>query len=466
MPPNSELSASAPEIMTQKKAGRITWLVAGGWGVGSFSAATMYQAIGIFLMHYFVEIVGIAAVTAGAMLSAVRLYDAFIDPLVGTASDNTTSRWGRRRPYILAGGLISSLSFILLFNLPAASDTPGILWIVMGILLVNTTGYAVLTIPYLAMPAEMTDDPSERTFIVSFRVAGLAMGQISGATITSLVIAAFGSGAPGHGAMAWVTAAIIMSAAIACFYLTGKAPNIDHPPPPKMSAWTKWKSALSNKPFLLLLLLKMANLTGVHFFFALMPFLFVSHYGLGYEVIGFFFLFQAMGMFGSQPFWVRVAGILGKKGLYFLGAALWSACVASLALVDPSGNMVIVGMLAAVLGVAAGALLLAGQAMLPDAIAADFLKTGLRREGLFAGVYTTVEKISGAIAAVLIGAMLTAVGFEGGGHGAGGADAAQVATDNSILWLALVPGVFQFLSVIPLFFYGLSDRKMPPVTAK
>ena len=460
MSPNSDVSASAPEVMVQKREGRITWLVAGGWGFGSFAAATMYQAIGIFLMHYFVEIVGIAAVTAGALLSAVRLYDGFIDPIVGTASDYTKSPWGRRRPYILAGGLISGLSFILLFNLPSAADTPAIIWMVIGVLLLNTTGYAVLTIPYLAMPAEMTEDRQERTFIVSFRVAGLAMGQISGATVTALVIAAFGSGASGHGAMAWITAAIIMGAAVVCFYLTGRAPVIESPPPPKMSFLDRWRSALSNRPFLLLLLLKMANLTGVHFFFALMPFLFVSHYGLGYETIGFFFLFQAVGMFGSQPFWVRVAGQLGKKGLYFLGAALWSACVASLALVDPSGNQVVVALLAGTLGIAAGSLLLAGQAMLPDAIAVDFEKTGLRREGLFAGIFTTVEKVSGALAAVLIGAMLAAVGYEGGAHGGGGEIAEAAGTGSSILWLALVPGVFQFFSVIPLFFYHVPDRKV------
>ena len=458
-------TAADPATMLHAKEGRVTWLVAGGWGMGSFAASTMYQAIGIFLMHYFVEIIGIAAVTAGALLSAVRLYDAFIDPLVGTASDYTKSRWGRRRPYILAGGLISGLSFILLFSLPTAETTPAIVWIVLGVLLINTTGYAILTIPYLAMPAEMTDKPNERTFIVSFRVAGMALGQISGATITSLVIAAFGGGLIGHSAMAWVTALIIILAAIVCFWLTGRAPNIERAPPPHMSIWQKWSSALSNKPFLLLLLVKMANLTGVHFFFALIPFLFVSHHGLGYEVIGFFFLFQAMGMFGSQPFWVRVAKPLGKKGLYFLGAVLWSACVASLALVDPAGSMAVIAVLAFTLGIAAGSLLLAGQAMLPDAIAADFEKTGQRREGLFAGVYTTVEKISGALAAVLIGASLTAIGFEGGGHGGGDAGEMASAGSNAILWLALIPGIFQFFSAIPLFFYHIPKKEEAPQSA-
>jgi GPH family glycoside/pentoside/hexuronide:cation symporter len=442
---------------------RIPLVVAAGWGIGSFSAATMYQASTVFLLHYLVDSVGFAAVTAGLLLSAVKLYDAFIDPLVGTLSDRTHSRWGRRRPYILAGGLLSALSFVMLFNLPSVEGGAAMAAYAILVLLLNTTGYALLTIPYLAMPAEMTEDPRQRTYIVSYRVAGLAMGQISGATCASLLIGAMGGGAAGHSLMAWVMGAVIAGAAYACFAMTARAPSIPHPPAPRLSPWAKIRSALSNKPFALLLLVKMANLTGVHFFFALLPFLFVSVLDLGYGALGFFFAFQAVGMFGSQPLWVRVARLIGKKNLYFLGAALWAVGTAVWAYVDPQGNMAVVAGMAFALGIAAGSLLLAGQAMLPDAIAADFEKTGLRREGLFAGVYTTVEKVSGAGAAVLIGGLLTAAGYVGA-HAAGGAATQTDGAMAAIKLMALAPGAFQILSAIPLLFYKISDRP-PTITA-
>lgn len=437
--------------------GRVPFSAAAGWGVGSFSSATMYQATSVFLLAFLVGPVGIEAALAGLLLFAVKMYDAVLDPFVGTLSDHTKSRWGRRRPYILLGGLLSGASFVLLFTLPSVHSHPLMTLWAIGVLVVNTTGYAVLTIPYLAMPAEMTTDPAQRTYIVSFRIAGLALGQVSGAAVAALLI-----GQGGHSLMAWVVGGVIAALAVVCFILTARAPLIETPPAPAMSPIEKIRAALSNRPFALLLLLKLFNLIGVQFFFALMPFLFVTALGMKFSSIAFFFTFQAAGMFFSQLLWVRVAKLIGKKALYVLGAVVWGVFTAIWAYIDPQGNMTVVAALAVCAGISAGALMLAGQAMLPDAIAVDFEKTGLRREGLFAGVYTTVEKLAGALAAVIIGFCLSAAGFVSGGggaHGGGGAIVEQSAQAMAAIKLmALAPFGWQLLSAIPLLFYKLSDR--------
>src|SRR6202042_782447 len=103
------LQASAPLLGTP--AARLPLSLVFGWGVGSFAAATMYTATTVLLFRYLIEYVGIAAGTAGALVSLTKLYDGAADPLIGALSDRTRTRWGRRRPYILFGGVACGVTF-------------------------------------------------------------------------------------------------------------------------------------------------------------------------------------------------------------------------------------------------------------------------------------------------------------------------------------------------------------------
>ncbi len=424
-----------------------------GWGVGSFSSSTMYQATTVLLMHYLIEEAGIAAAFAGALIGSMKLYDAFIDPLVGAASDRTVSKAGRRRPYILLGGLVSALSFFALFLLAMIPDQTVRTIAVVVVLLINTTGYALLTVPYLAMPAEMTSDPHARTNLISFRVSGLAFGQIGGSVLAPFLINYTGGGHVGHAYMGAVVAAVIFGAAIVSFRMTKGAPATEVEHQPELPWKEKLSLALGNKPFVVLILMKMANLTGIAFFFTLLPFVFVSALGLTFEDLGIYFLIQAPLLFISQPFWLRISKAFGKKNLYFIAVTLYILGTATWAFADagePFWMMIARGV---AVGFASGGLLLAGQALLPDAIAYDYQRTGLRREGVFAGVYTTVEKAGAAIAAVVIGASLSAIGFVQGG----GVEQSPE-TIQALKLFMLVPGLANLVSAFILIFYHIPEN--------
>lgn len=121
---------------------------------------------------------GISAVWLGAILVLPRLWEALCDPVVGHLSDNARTRWGRRRPFILIGGIAVALSFVAIWWVPreiflrqyVASDA-GVMWLqlsfILGTLLVFFTACAVFEIPHGALGLEMSTDHHERTRLFS-----------------------------------------------------------------------------------------------------------------------------------------------------------------------------------------------------------------------------------------------------------------------------------------------------------
>ncbi len=103
----------------------------------------------------------------GWAVAIPRLIDAFIDPLMGNISDNTRSRWGRRRPYLVAGATLCALLLPLLWMPPVHTQNGMFLYLtLMG--LAYFTCYTVYTIPYCALGFELTSDYNERTRLLAW----------------------------------------------------------------------------------------------------------------------------------------------------------------------------------------------------------------------------------------------------------------------------------------------------------
>ena len=427
-----------------------------GWGIGCFAASTMYQATTVLLLRYLIDYVGLAAAVAGALIGITKLYDGVADPLIGALSDRTRTRWGRRRPYLLLGGLASALTFVGLFSLPYFDGGALRIVIVVAFLVANTTAYALLSIPQLAMPAEMTEDFHERTFLMSFRVGGLALAQLSGSVLGPYIIAHYGGGTRGHAMMGVVLGALIGTASILSFFGTRGAPST-RPAAAAQTPWiTRFKLALGNRPFVILIAAKLSNLIAVSWYFALLPFLFTTVTHMGYAKLSAYFLFQGVAMLCAQPLLVSLSRQIGKKQLFYFCACGYGLVVASWSLAAP-GDPIWFAMLRAVaIGVFGGGTLLATTALLPDAIAYDFTRTGLRREGVFAGVFTTVEKVAAAIAAVLVGAALRFGGYIEGAHGAAIQPARAIA---AIRGSTLAPIFCCLMAALWLSAFALPDQK-------
>ena len=167
-----------------------------GWGMGSLGISLMFNATSLLMLRYLVDYAGIGAALAGLLIGGAKIYDAVTDPLMGTISDRTRSRMGRRRPYLVAGAFVSAISFVMIFNLASFQGSSYIVTLVVLALLLNATGYTIFNVPYMAMPAEMTKGYHERTSLMSYRIAAIAVGQLCASFIGPLLLVAYGGGAP------------------------------------------------------------------------------------------------------------------------------------------------------------------------------------------------------------------------------------------------------------------------------
>ncbi|MDJ0885309.1 MAG: MFS transporter, partial [Desulfobacterales bacterium] len=94
----------------------VPWSKRFAYGIPAFALAVVGIPVYVYLPKFYSDVVGIDIALMGGILLAVRLFDAFSDPVIGLVSDRTRSRFGRRRPYILVGGIGVALAMYFLFT--------------------------------------------------------------------------------------------------------------------------------------------------------------------------------------------------------------------------------------------------------------------------------------------------------------------------------------------------------------
>jgi GPH family glycoside/pentoside/hexuronide:cation symporter len=154
------------------------------YALGGIPQAAKDAAFINFVVFYYTQVLGLSGTLTGLAMLIALTWDAISDPLVGSWSDTVRSRWGRRHPLILGGGIATALMFLLLFNPPAGlGETGAFLWL-LGVSLLLRTFITINFIPYQAMGAELSEDYDQRTIIAKARVtlawmAGMALPAIA-----------------------------------------------------------------------------------------------------------------------------------------------------------------------------------------------------------------------------------------------------------------------------------------------
>ncbi len=430
-----------------------------GWGAGTLAVAALFNSVNVLLLRYLVDYVGIGAALAGSLMALSKLYDALIDPIVGSFSDRSKSRHGRRRPFVLAGGVMLAVSALILFNVPTGlTATAAVIYTIIG-LLFYSTAYAVFSVPYMAMPAEMTSDYHERSRLISFRVYAVGLASLVATFIGPVLIARGGGGQTGHTMMSLFVAALAIAGTLFCFRTTASAPfhyGSDHA---RLSLVEKMKLLAGNKPFVLLLVIKLLQLTALAVTQAAMPFLFKQILHFTDTMLGLYFLVFYSSMMISQQLWVRLGRKAGKRKIYLIASGVYALMYMSWYFVETGEPLYLTFGRAVGLGVTAGAVLLFGQSLLPDTMEWDYRRTGMRREGMLSAVYTIVEKLAYAIGAGLTGLLLGTSGYIKATSGTAVVQP-QSAIDAIYFLASIGPMILLALSCIALKYYDLSEEKL------
>jgi GPH family glycoside/pentoside/hexuronide:cation symporter len=431
---------SAPRTIQQVEEGLST-LSKAGWGFGSVGTQVILFAQSLLLLYYFTVVLGLEPALAGTVLFGAKLFDAALAPIVGSWSDRTETRWGRRRPFMFVGALLCAAGLSFIFNAPSAQP----LVLLAGLMLISL-GYSFFNIPYIAMPAEMTDSATERTSIMAWRIAFVGVGTTIATSLLPLLAKGWGGGRAGYGMMGVVAALIVLFAMLAAVALTGRTRATQSMGEP-FSLGAMVGAITSNRPFAYLLMAKLLQLMGLAATSASMLFFFKQIIGSGESMLALWGLVANGVSIVSMLIWPSVGRRFGKVPVYCLSVAGYALFGFSWLLVGPGSGAVAVLVRAAGSGIFIGGLLLMGQSLLPDTITVDHTRTGLRREGLFAGAYSFIEKASSALGPMIVGFIFQVMGFAT--HGSAGGDPRAV-----YLAVAVLPPLAYAFSIVPLLALG------------
>ncbi len=437
-----------------------------GYGIGSSGVAIMLNTVSVYFPALMTTVLGVSPVVAGTLMMLSKLYDAFADVAIGTASDATQSRWGRRRPYLLLGAVGSFLSLVMIFLAPPLSGTMLVLYMAAGLILYST-GYSLFNVPYLALPADITRSNAERLRLISFRTAFIGVGQLTALALSAWLIQRGGGGASGYRTMGIIMALLALATMAASFIGTAKARVNEVGATTHKPSLRDLGEAMGNRPLMLLLGAKLCQYVAFGVMQPINLLFLLNITSLGMTGMIHLAIVQNAMIFLSMPIWTRLGVRLGKRNAYLLAQAIMIPSVLSWWWAGADLSLPGLWARGMTFGFASAGALLMSTSILPDTIDYDRLRTGRERGGIFASLYSVNEKLGFAIGAAVLG-----WGMAWGGYvpTTGGKIIAQAPSAIHALYLikTLVPSTMLLIGVFLLTRYKLTEevlaamRSAPP----
>lgn len=381
--------------------------VRAGYGMGSVATGAFGTVPGLLLLPYLTDTLGVAAAVAGVIVFLPKAWDVVLNPIAGRISDRSTSPLGPRRPFLLRAGVALAVAFALLFAGPELDSVvleAG--WVVVAFL-ACATAYAFFQVPFVAMPAEMTPDYAERTRLMAWRVALLALAiLLSGASAPAIRDAV--GGRDGYRVMGLAIAGLILVGVLGAYHGTRRAP-IGRVTAAGGTLGEQLRVVAASRDFRLLLTTFMvqalavgAMLAGVDY----MARVVLEDRGAS-TVLFVCFVGPALVL---TPAWAAAGARFGKKQGY-VAASLFLATGALLLVGAAQVPPAIVYLATALVGVGYAGAQVFPLAMLPDTAAVDAARSGSNRAGVFTGVWTAGETLGLALGPGIFGLVLAAGGY-------------------------------------------------------
>lgn len=414
-----------------------------GYGSGSVATGAFGTVPGLMLLPYLTDSLGIAALTAGFIVILPKAWDVILNPIAGRISDRHQDPRGPRRPFLLRAGIPLAITFALIFAAPdMGSRVAEAAWVLVAFL-ACATAYAFFQVPYVSMPAEMTDSYDERTRLMTWRVAILAFTIMLAGATAPIIRDAVG-GRSGYRVMGVVMALIILAGVFSAYRGTRDAP-IGAVSAGAGSLRDQLRIVATARDFRLLLTTFVLQALAVGCMLAGVDYLAGDVLGRDGATTILFVCFVGPALL-LTPAWSNLGGRIGKKQAYIASSLVLAtgAALAAIARVAPDG---LVFAAVALVGVGYAGCQVFPLAMLPDAAAVDARRTGSNRAGVYTGVWTAGETLGLALGPGLFAVMLAIGGYRSSTSG----QAEQVLQPDSAL-TAITVG----FSVIPTLLILLS----------
>lgn len=397
--------------------------------------AALNLPLNVYVPTFYARNFGLDLAAIGALLLAARLLDIITDPLIGQWQDRTTSRFGRRKPWIaLALPFLILASFMLFVPQPDLVGGVGLgylfFWLSAAYL-----AWTIMQLGYGAWGAELSSDYHERSRITGWREGFVIAGIITAAALPAVL--GLDPGDP----KALFALFILMAIGIplAAWLLLTRVPD-PQPTKQKPLAWgVGLKLAWGNRPFRQLIAAYILNgiANGLP---ATLFLLFVEHKLVVPNAAGPLLLLYFLSGIAAVPLWLKLSYRFGKHRTW-AAAMLWACLVFATVLALGPGDVWLFGVICLFSGASLGADLALPVSMQADVVDLDQSRSGQQRTGFYFAAWSMATKLALALAVGLAFPVLDWAGFEANGS-----------NDDGAIWTltalyALVPVLFKLMAV-------------------
>ena len=389
-----------------------------GWGLADMGIVVFVIVKQLLILAFMNSFLGIPIAIAGAVTTAVLVFDIISDPIIGYFSDKTVSRFGRRAPWMLIGSVVLALAMIGLFAVPESFNiNASLIWVII-FFLISTLGFTMVSIPYGAMAGEMTLDKKERSSMTAWRMAFASLGILIGGALIPILAGVTRSG---YTFATICIAPLIISSIWFSVFFTRKTPRTLVPSQQNFSYILRL--VLSNRAFITLVILYGIMTLAIALITAGLPFAamylilddgnsLLSGVAKGLGTLSLMFAAFVLGSIISQAMWVRLSNLYGKVAAQIIGIVCYIALLIFIFFSLPNYNVTLIAGLFILAGMTNGSYQQIPWALYPDLMDVTREETGESIEGAFSAVWLFGQKVANAISPLVLGFILSMYGWK------------------------------------------------------
>ncbi|MFJ2975720.1 glycoside-pentoside-hexuronide (GPH):cation symporter [Kluyvera sp. NPDC087067] len=424
-----------------------------GFGLGDAASHIVFDSSVAILAYFYTNIYGLPPAVMGTLFLVVRVLDAITDPIMGAIADQTKSRWGRFRPWLLIICVPFAVSCVLVYSTPAFEQTGKIVYAVVAYIFM-TLMYTAINIPYCSLGAAITADPKENLSLQSWR---FAVAPIGGAMGTALILPLADFIAPGDRAsgMQWamgIFGAIGCVMFLICFMTTRE--RITPVKEENLNILRDVRILMKNDQWRILSIYNLAMLCGVVVRGSLLVYFVQYILNQGSSIISMFMLATTVaavvGSLAAKQLGNRMCKIRASVWINILSALLGLAF-----LILPANYWIPAFIVHIILNILQGINAPLQWSMITDANNYGEWKTQRRITGMNVAANIFIIKLG-----VAIGGALTGWGLAFYGYQAGVEQQSAEAIRGVLILFTVLPAIFYLITAISIRYYRLTEERM------